>query len=105
MNLNKEILNFSLERRSTMLNSNSFLESRKEYLFPFIVDHMHYKGTVRLSSEDFIKAYLLGDGMGKLSFEEAKKQDFDWSHIRDSSVNALEEINKFILKLYEEDKI
>jgi len=60
---------------------------------------MHFNGKLNhlLTPEQWINAYLLCDGFGGIDYGFAKEQCFDWSHVRDSSEEALEVVAKFIL--------
>ena len=57
-----------------------------------IVDCLSYTGRYRdlLTPEQRKQARLLGDGFGKL--DKGDPNLFDWSHIRDSSAGALNDI-------------
>jgi len=74
----------------------------KRYVRKFVVDHLYFHGSLRLllTNKQQWQAYCLADGLGKCSEAELKEINggWDWSHIRDSSDEALREMAEFILK-------
>ena len=62
---------------------------------------MHCMGELRsaLSDGHWARAYCECDGFGEVSFVEASvKLEWDWSHVRDSSDEALERVACFVRK-------
>lgn len=64
-----------------------------------------------ISESEIYEAYILCDGFGKLTAEEHKNvnEGWDWSHVRDSSPEAILEAEKFLksklINLYNQDLI
>lgn len=71
--------------------------------FEFICSYLHHSGRdCRVLTEDqhnFL--FSLGDGYGRKRIEQLKadRLTWDWSHIRDSSDEALEEIYRELIKI------
>lgn len=62
--------------------------------WPLIVSHMHFNGNryrKDLTDEQMWTIYCLADGFGKMTSAELSKINggWDWSHIRDSSDEAI----------------
>lgn len=73
---------------------------KEYYALCFAVQHLNYSGRFKniLSRSEIWQAYCLCDGFGKLSPRELKgiNGGWDWSHIRDSSTEALVEVAEWI---------
>lgn len=70
-------------------------------MFKFVASFLHYKGQNRrlLTPKQYRELFQMGDGYGTMTPEKLTELDLwgDWSHIRDSSDNAIEKIyNKLI---------
>jgi hypothetical protein len=72
----------------------------------FVMDHLHWKGkrygTLSDVQELHIR-YFIADGFGNLSEQDLDQEMildmmWDWSHVRDSSDEAFEQIKKYIEK-------
>lgn len=52
-----------------------------------VMECLCYKGKKRglLTDAQYVKAYLFCNGFGDIDLQFALAQDFDWSHVRDSS--------------------
>lgn len=52
-----------------------------------VISFMHYDGRNRfkLDVNRWEALYLMADGFGVIDRPFAREQDFDWSHVRDSS--------------------
>lgn len=59
-----------------------------------VMDYMSHRGPHRwrLTDAQWSLAYLLGDGFGRISWDFAQDQCWDWSHVRDSSPQSLARI-------------
>jgi len=66
---------------------------KNEAAWDLVVAHLHYNGEKRevLTAEQRWEVFCQGDGYGKRSPEELRKinSGWDWSHIRDSSDQAI----------------
>lgn len=58
----------------------------------FVMDHMSYRGSKShlITPYEWSVVYLLGDGFGRVDEAWAHEQAWDWSHVRDSSPEAIE---------------
>lgn len=65
----------------------------------FVLSHMAREGENRdkLSLNDWIGVYLHGDGFGKITDEFAIKHCYDWSHVRDSSLDGFRAMAHILL--------
>ena len=64
-----------------------------------VVDCLHWSGNRYKSMPDgvAIQCWTLADGFGRCSLDHiANTLEWDWSHIRDSSTNAIAEIADYI---------
>ena len=66
----------------------------------FVISFLHYNGQfkAKLSSQQWLKAYLMCDGFGSIDAQWADEQCYDWSHVRDSSMEAFEKVATQIKK-------
>lgn len=66
----------------------------------YVMERMHYdapqRGHKPMSQARWICAYLMANGFGEITLEQAQEQCWDWSHVRDSSPEAIERIAKFL---------
>ena len=67
----------------------------------FVLSHLAREGENRdkLSLNDWICVYLHGDGFGKITEEFASKHCYDWSHVRDSSLDGFRAMAKMLLSI------
>ena len=65
----------------------------------FVLSHMAREGENRdkLSLNDWIAVYLQGDGLGKITEESASENCYDWSHVRDSSLDGFRTMAKMLM--------
>jgi hypothetical protein len=72
----------------------------KEEAWDLVCEYMSYSGKHRdvLTSPQLWQVYCLGDGFGKQTPKELQRINggWDWSHIRDSSTEAVFEMAKVI---------
>ncbi len=73
------------------------------YANRIVVQHLHYSGELSgkiLTPAEENYCWTLADGFGPgLTIEYiAKRLEFDWSHIRDSSAEAIKSIASYILR-------
>lgn len=68
----------------------------KESMFKFVVSFLHYNGENKslISPKQYRELFQMGDGFGEMTPEQLTEFDLwgDWSHIRDSSDEAIEKI-------------
>ncbi len=66
-------------------------KAREDQIRTSVMDYMHYDGCDRwrLDDHQWCGVYLLADGFGSLTIDQAVEQCYDWSHVRDSSEAAL----------------
>jgi hypothetical protein len=66
-----------------------------------VKDFLHWDGPKRdrLTSHQYVTAYLLCNGFGRIDREFANEQCFDWSHVRDSSPIGFDRAAEYILGL------
>ena len=64
----------------------------KFYTRNFAIAYLSYNGIMRNNIDDnlFTELYLMCDGFGKIDYKEANDICFDWSHVRDASLEAFE---------------
>lgn len=65
----------------------------------WVIAHLHWNGGYKhmISHEQWIQAYLLCDGFGaNIDPLMASYQDYDWSHVRDSSDDAFSNVAQFL---------
>jgi mannitol-1-phosphate/altronate dehydrogenase len=62
---------------------------------------LHWNGpkVKLLTNDQYVAAYLLCDGYGTISQEFANDQDFDFSHVRDSSPIGFDRAAEYIRNL------
>ncbi len=62
-----------------------------EQLRPAVMSYMHYDGSRgdSLNRDEWTEVYLLADGFGTITLESALDLEWDWSHVRDSSLTAI----------------
>lgn len=67
----------------------------------FVLSHMARDGANRdkLSLNEWIGVYLQGDGFGKITDEFAREHCYDWSHVRDSSIQGFKAMAAFLLAI------
>jgi hypothetical protein len=55
-----------------------------------VCDYLYHGGSCRelLSTDEHMEVYVLADGFGKIG-REALSMHYDWSHVRDSSDEAM----------------
>jgi hypothetical protein len=55
-----------------------------------VCDYLYHGGSCRtmLSNDEHMEVYVLADGFGKIG-REALSMHYDWSHVRDSSEEAM----------------
>lgn len=72
------------------LSLQESLEARERR--SYVMEHMHRHGVfqLKLTEMQWMEVYLLGDGFGCVDKEWAQQQGWDWSHIRDSSLAAID---------------
>jgi hypothetical protein len=63
-----------------------------------IIDRLHYSGT-RTSERSFGELYAMCDGFGALGWGVWAEVGYDWSHVRDSSNEALRRVADRITEL------
>lgn len=73
------------------------------YARRFVCQHLHYKGELHnkvLTNHEDDHCWTLADGFGPgWTLEDIQERlEYDWSHIRDSSAKAMEEIANYILR-------
>lgn len=78
-------------------------EFEDKYIARFVADHLHPNGALNgkiLTWEQTWTAFCMGDGFGERTPEELAEinSGYDWSHVRDSSIAALERIAEYIGK-------
>lgn len=54
--------------------------------------HWGHDGRKELTEAEWLEIYLLGDGFGKIGPGFASEICYDWSHVRDSSPEAIAEM-------------
>ena len=65
----------------------------------FVADRLHFNGKKFIGhNARWEKAYLLADGFGQISKASAIEQCWDWSHVRESSDEAISAVAKFLKK-------
>lgn len=66
-----------------------------------VKEFLHYNGSKadRLTSHQYVTAYLLCNGFGDIDREFANDQAFDWSHVRDSTPIAIDRAADYIKSL------
>ena len=67
----------------------------------FVTSHMHSTGAARhlLSDREWGFVYLNGDGFGTISETFARRNCWDWSHVRDSSPEGMTRMAEAILAI------
>lgn len=78
------------------------------YIRNFVMKHMSYNGSLypTVSQEIWIMAYLKADGFGKnLNPLMASLHSYDWSHVRDSSPEALREVANYLMTALQWDTV
>ncbi len=67
----------------------------------FVLSHMTRDGENRdqLSLNDWICVYLHGDGLGKITEQSASENCYDWSHVRDSSVEGFRSMAEMLMAI------
>jgi len=73
-------------------------ERKKAEVVNYIYRHIFGADSDEITCEQKWEAFCEGDGFGPLSPEELMEinSGFDWSHVRDSSEEALERVHKKI---------
>lgn len=64
----------------------------------FVMSCLHHSGInkKKLSPMIWCRAYLLCDGFGEIDSTFARECDWDWSHVRDSSPEAILRVHKYL---------
>ena len=77
------------------------LNKTEEVLRDSVISYLHWDGENRkkLTENYRRKLYLLCDGFGSIDEETAKEIEWDWSHVRDSSMSALSNVQKALTSL------
>lgn len=67
----------------------------------FVLSHMAREGENRdkLSLREWCAVYLNGDGFGKITDEYASEHCYDWSHVRDSSLEGFKSMAAMLLSI------
>jgi hypothetical protein len=67
----------------------------------FVMSHLHSTGAKRhlLTDREWGFAYLNGDGFGTISEAFARRNCWDWSHVRDSSPEGVVRMARAIIML------
>lgn len=67
----------------------------------WVMAHMHHTGSCAhiLTAREWCRVWLLADGFGTVDREFAMEQSWDWSHVRDSSPEAIERMAAAITKI------
>ena len=72
------------------------MTEKQQVTWNVVVSHLHYNGELQglLRSQDHDALWALADGFGRMPINELRELhiDRDWSHIRDSSDEALDRI-------------
>ena len=68
-----------------------------------VMDYMAHSGAKRafLNGFEWCRVFLRGDGFGPVTVARAADLDWDWSHVRDSSVAGIEAMHTEILRIIE----
>ena len=91
---------------NTTTKGNTMTVSHSE-VWEVVAAHMLYSGEDRwrLTDSQYITAYLLADGFGKIDQKFAGEQCWDWSHVRDSSPAGLVAVWEYICDLHNNGKL
>ena len=67
----------------------------------FVLSHLAREGENRdkLSLNEWIAVYLQGDGLGKITEESASESCYDWSHVRDSSLDGFRAMAEMLMAI------
>lgn len=73
----------------------------------FVMDHMSPTGAKsdRLNQQQWERVYLEADGFGLIGRAFANEQCWDWSHVRDSSPEAIDRMARAIRRAGRGQKI
>jgi len=69
------------------------------YARKFVIDHLNWDGPFYhkvLTHDESWQAYCMCDGFGKMSESWFESHDYDWSHVRDSSLDTMVEVADYI---------
>ena len=75
------------------LGKSNVIDYRKE-----VISYLHYNGENKdkISEGQWRSSYLKADGFGQIGMMKAMQNDWDWSHVRDSSPEAFENIYQYL---------
>ena len=102
--LQKYMNNYKLDRKAavSLLNSVKSAIQENQARRSFVVSYMHYTGENygKLDSKQMWKVYCQADGFGYQRASELRKINggWDWSHIRDSTIDGWKRMEKTLNK-------
>lgn len=73
--------------------------TKVQYLnWSLVANCLHWKGSLHDEVAWYIRdeAWLLADGFGKVTLDWLDEQAWDWSHVRDSSAEAISAIAAYL---------